>query len=537
MIISKCPCCHEAVTIPNAPRESRARCPLCREEYTLAEALERCPPELELLDVPDTADDGFGGYPLAAAGISGVDKGGFESDNAPSSFDFSESPAPGGASAAATVSAKASPAAKTSTRSAARRPRSKGKNPVIEIVKVVGGGALGLFIAQMLLWWLPFNLSTNQRDPTSLGRNIGRYVPWLVPAQVRGDDEPAAASAADGGGRISDKDAAALKDDSVWGQAAREQARSEKAGGRAASRNNAQGGRGGRGNQQAKNNGAGNKPTTNTGLNGAALPDLAVLPESSQDPSASSQDDPFGEEESLLDPENLVDPELIDVEVPSPTKPDSPAGTSKPSGRTSGWKTPGKRTEADVAQAFQQASQANQAYDSAPEDTPNAEKIALANNLYASLAQLGVVLGHVDQNRLQSLTPHLKDLNEFLTSLGENKYNGLSYLASNWLSNDNRANQGVVLVGTVQAVEPIGGDYYRSRISLSGDKNVEVIGWVAPQAEFGPGARVLILGAIVDDAGDKLIGFSGSGGQAICGSFSQVLAPATADDAPDPPAN
>jgi hypothetical protein len=489
---------------------------------------------LELLDVPETADDGFGGIPLAPVGVSGIDEGGFDSEEAPSSFDFSESPAPGGASATAT----ASPAPRTSATSAARRPRPKGKNPAIEIVKVVGGGALGLFIAQMLLWWLPFNLSTNQRDPTSLGRNIAPYVPWLVPAQVRGDDKPAAASAADGGSQISDKDAAALKDDSVWGQAAREQARSEKGGGRAPSRNNAQGGRRGRGNQQAKNDGAGaDKPTTNTGLNGAALPDLAVLPESSQDPSGNSQNDPFGEQENLLDSENLVDPELIDVEVPSPTTPKSPPETSKPSPRTSGFKMPGNRTEADVAKALAQARQANQAYDSAPEDTPNAEKIALANNLYASLAQLGVVLGHVDQKRLQSVAPHLKELNEFLTSLGENKYNGLSYLASNWLSNDNRANQGVVLVGTVQAVEPIGEDYYRSRISLSGDKNVEVIGWVAPQADFAPGAKVLILGAIVDDAGDKLIGFPGSGGQAICGSFSQVLAPATADNASDPDAN
>ncbi|MEQ8785505.1 MAG: hypothetical protein RIC55_04370 [Pirellulaceae bacterium] len=549
MIVSKCPYCREAVTIPDAPRQSRARCPLCMEQYTLAEALERCPPVLELIDAPSDSDDGFvGGYPLAAAG-AGFDSA-YDADDAPPSFDFAEDPAPGGVATATAAKSTGKPSSASSTASAAtsvpRRPRKKAKNPAIEIAKVVVGGVLGLSIAQLLLWWLPFNLNTGQRDPTSLGRNIGPYVPWIVPAQVRGV-EPAEANAGQGSGE--DKDAKALQDDSVWGQAARDQRQREQNGGRPPRQNNNQGrqgaGNGNKGGGQPNRNKppAGNPSannTSNTGLGGIELPGVAVLP---GDPLGGGES-PFGKEENLLDPEILVDPEAVDPEAVDPkagaTTPKPPKGGGKPTRRTSGWKSPGKRTADDVAAAIEAARSANEAYDSAPSDAPAAQRIGLANALYASLAELGLVLGHIDPQELPTVQPHVGQLNEFLTSLGDNKFNGLSYLASKWLADSDRANNGVALVGTIESIEPIEGDYYRTRLK-TGDNTTQIVGWVSPQTEFRPGARVLVLGVIVDSPVEKLIAFNGSPTQVVCGSFSQVLKAAPKDDTPegesDPEAN
>lgn len=548
MIVSKCPSCRESVTVPDASRQARVRCPLCQDEYTLAEVFERCPPLLELLDAPaETAEEGFaGGFALGGevgdevVGVPAADDTFEATDDlaAAPSFDFGEAPAP--------AAGPADAAKTTSTRPVSRRPRAKGKNPAIEIVKVVVGGAFGLFIAQMLLWWLPFDLNKGQRDPTSLGANIGPYVPWLVPASVRGAAESNPPEAAG-----NDNDGPPPPDDSVWGDAAREQEARQSNQGRPAKNQggNRQGGRpknnrpSAPGNQpldlpdadSVANNdpGAGNTPAQPGDLPGAVTLPADDLP----DPLGGQQPDLLGAGGELpLPTEGAFDPEADDARPTTPPADEktSNEGATKPAPQTSGFKARPKQSPDDLVAAIDAAQAANSAYD--------AERgLELANRLYASLSALGQVMGHVSPGDQAKLVPQLVRLNEWLSSLDRNKYNGLGTLAAGWLTDENRGNNGVALVGTVLALEPLDGDYYQSRIKLANsEKTVNVVGWVKPPADFQVGARVLILGEIVDAPAEKLIGFPGSDAEVVCGAYSQVLGPAEPpleESSTDPEAN
>ena len=53
MLTASCPKCAKQVTVPHAARpESRVRCPLCAEEYSLESIFADLPPLLVLLDAP-----------------------------------------------------------------------------------------------------------------------------------------------------------------------------------------------------------------------------------------------------------------------------------------------------------------------------------------------------------------------------------------------------------------------------------------------------------------------------------------------------
>jgi hypothetical protein len=58
------------------------------------------------------------------------------------------------------------------------------------MVQIILGGVAGVVLAQVILWWIPLNLSVANRDLTGFGRKYGGYVPFLVPASVRGAADP-----------------------------------------------------------------------------------------------------------------------------------------------------------------------------------------------------------------------------------------------------------------------------------------------------------------------------------------------------------
>jgi hypothetical protein len=147
--------------------------------------------------------------------------------------------------------------------------------------------------------------------------------------------------------------------------------------------------------------------------------------------------------------------------------------------------------------------------------------------MYASLAEIGNVLRGVDMKQKTELAPHLSTLGELLASLGPHKHAGISKLAETWLKNRERANDGIALTGVLKSIEPLEGDYYLCHIEL-GDTGatVPVLGWIAPQAGVRPGAKVLVLGVILEDPSDSLIGYPGSAEETVCGLFLRILAPA-----------
>jgi len=162
MAIVRCPRCRDEVTVP-AQATSRAlvRCPLCLEQYLLAEALANAPPLLVIIggevaqsaisDEPVVGHD----YQLAAAAVSSPDNH-------------------WGHAVAATLPPR------TATLRTGRRGRSREPNFALMLLSWIGGGALGLALAPLILWWV------FRTDPIELGPTISAYAPWIVPLQFHG---------------------------------------------------------------------------------------------------------------------------------------------------------------------------------------------------------------------------------------------------------------------------------------------------------------------------------------------------------------
>jgi hypothetical protein len=134
--------------------EAMVRCPLCTEEYRLADALAKLPPALIILE--PSLD---GSLSLEA-----------DSDAAPA-FEFEAGSAP------------------VEPRVQVRQPARvrKQKNVIVEFAKIVLGGILGLAIGQVLLWRMPGNWPAHQRDPFQFGQKYGTVFPIsvLAPRLVR----------------------------------------------------------------------------------------------------------------------------------------------------------------------------------------------------------------------------------------------------------------------------------------------------------------------------------------------------------------
>ena len=194
MTIATCPKCQEEVTIPpGAGDQSRVACPLCREEFLLAEVFEDLPPALILLDPPEEAEEAE--EPTSAPLISlETDDEGVEATDETEAAEDSDAPDDADTEAdveedsesLATAEVGAFDFGETAesgdvrTVRSSRRPAKKAENPVLLMVKVIGGGMLAIPLAQLILWWLPGDLS---RDPMNLGPKASQYVPWVVPKE------------------------------------------------------------------------------------------------------------------------------------------------------------------------------------------------------------------------------------------------------------------------------------------------------------------------------------------------------------------
>jgi hypothetical protein len=154
MTIVRCPRCRDEVTMPaKAPLTALVRCPLCYEKYLLSEAAAQLPPTLIMVvselepkaAEPQTANDA----PDAGEYRLGEIQGGLIDTQA--SF-------------------------RPPVRLPQRLPR-KEKNALVELVKIVGGGILGLGLGILVLWW------ALRQDPLELGPVVSGYAPWIVPVR------------------------------------------------------------------------------------------------------------------------------------------------------------------------------------------------------------------------------------------------------------------------------------------------------------------------------------------------------------------
>lgn len=163
MFIASCPECGDSLTFPGGVAlSSRCRCPLCTETFTLEECLSELPPMAEVLD-GEVGGSGFS----PAYGASGTALA-----TAPR-MATAASPRAGSATAPSRAGGGRAPARK-----------SKGGNPILQMAQIVVGGAVGVGLAVLIIWW---GLG---KDPFNLAPTVAQYAPFLVPAKFQAAELP-----------------------------------------------------------------------------------------------------------------------------------------------------------------------------------------------------------------------------------------------------------------------------------------------------------------------------------------------------------
>jgi len=519
------------------------RCPLCREQYRLEEALDQLPPELMLVDGGYDDDEGE----LVGAGVGASDYQVAGEYGGSSSFDRGMGSAdsvfstggPGG-----TALADTGVAAPTPRLTGAARPKRKEKSAVAEIIKVVLGGVVGLTAGMLILWWVA------GRDPLELGPKVAEYAPWIVPAQFHGKGGPAKPDANSTADTSGSNTIAANPNPTPNSNPP---APTPNTGNgfnppgvdlEAATKNfnpndpsNPPAGNGGA--FSAPNDPlASNDPLTDPGADPAGLtidplpaldgdkpempaegndplssldtpPDLSPAADPPAPPATETTEPPAADPASppATDPANTTP-------VPDPFAPTTPAPMPEPPATESPANEPPQPAEevaasaAEIEEAVGQATAAREAFDNS-KGQPPAERQQLAIEMYAQAAEAGPLLaGAPTDNADYAAT--VEKANAELTALGApSRHNALNFLTTKRLDTPDEG-EGVLLVGTVKDFKSVG-SLYETTFELAGrdPRIVFVVTEANPQDQFKVGDKAAIVGRIVRDVKKDLPKYGG----------------------------
>lgn len=171
MTVSTCPICKEPVRVPNSSVNTRLHCPLCNGEFHSGQLEELLPTELPELDIVD------------AAPIKASDKKRpllAELQYVPPKQETQRTARD--ADIVAVTTPRVSKSLSKNKRARERIVPSNDLRLGREIVKIGLGGLAGLFIAQLILWWLPGDM---KRDPLNLAKQLPESVAFLAPESLR----------------------------------------------------------------------------------------------------------------------------------------------------------------------------------------------------------------------------------------------------------------------------------------------------------------------------------------------------------------
>lgn len=537
MTTANCPHCDEQVRVPAmVSSDATVKCPLCQEEYSLANALCLLPPELIVVDdmIPPQVDDvdaGTSWEELAEAEDEKTAASEFvfasaESPTTSPGFDFE-----GGASASIA----------TPVRASARRHKPKG-SPVKSIVSIVLGGLLAFPIAQLILWYLPGDL---KRD-FGAGPVVAQYVPAIVPAKFRGKGR----ARGDGDSGIleskSSEDAGGDTGEFAFdGNESSEYSGGPQFGGGPAtsgtdqSDNNTQEATdsvnveqsdpfGGAGQQDPFGSTEQQDPFGSTEQQDPfELPEMADSggePERAESPGIELPDIPIAPLTLSADDPVPVDPPKIDDdnEATTPTESEaSPAGGGEvetvPVGTV---KDAPAYTSVDVSDAFSKAVAASVDWDTESTASPK-----LRQSFYQAMSHLGEVLAYSDQ-QAEDIADQLRETRRLLTEVGKHptKLQTIDMVEGKWVEagNARRGTNGICIHGSVASIKQQG-DLFEAVIQHE-EWQVPVITRDEMFAELEEGKKVLLLGAILEDPGETLAGYQGDAEVVILNGLCAAIA-------------
>ena len=475
MTIVHCPRCRDEVTVPaKATPRALVRCPLCLEEYLLAEALAEMPPAL--LIVGDEMDEEpaliGAGAAAAEAGRGYGEAGGFGGGV----FDSS---APAGAAVTP---------ARTAVKAGAR-PRRKEKSALGEMVKIVLGGVVGLSIGLLVLWW------GLRKDPLKLGPRVSPYAPWIVPAEFRHTPTEAGTTAQNNATSNSNNL-------NVPGPAADG---SFQAAPQASVATNTDKGTSGNSLQTLPDPLIGEpgpiNPVAPASIDVPSLDPAPTTPESNPPATATSENGntkPATPPPSSVDFTNL----LPDGDTPPPTPETNPQPPVEPVPET-----PPAATAAELATAVQAANDALAAVE-AGKNEPKEVRQQLFTDLYLAVADAGRILSHLDPADADVADP-LAQLKRFHAELAAQpgKVSAFGHLGRTHLP-ERKAGEGFAVAGNVIEYR-VAGSVFETTLDAGSGVQVLLVSPGNPQDFCEIGDQLLVTGRIVEDPAKNIRGYDG----------------------------
>ncbi len=506
MTIASCPRCRESVLLPaTASRRASVRCPLCLEEFLLAEVIDSLPPVLQVIDDPDAGSgpaeriDTAGAYGLLAEGAESA-------SSAAPAFSIDR-----------VRDSTATPAAPSARRrSGPARPQKKKKSAAAEVIKIVLGGVAGLLIAQSLLWWMPWQ--DLRRDPFDIGPTVARYAPWLVPAKFHGKSGVSAPPVDGTQGGTSQGLASGSSDLSPSGLPQRSFESVDVQDLSPAS-----------GTAQKKPptpKKRPNEPAQEPQDELAAEPPLdlgaptAVLPPTTE-PAGPIQDlldldAPMPESGDLeTDPATEMESDPLPVEPASQPSPE-PNGPAEAKLRR--FTTAPQFSQDELTVALQEA---KPAFDSlAIADTDEAVNLVKQN--YRNFTKLAEIVASAEELEEEE---ERQQASRLLLSLVEKSdvIPLLSRAGAAWFgAGERRTSNGILVVGVVQQTTQHG-ELYRTELVLSDEKTIAVYGDTDRSDTIHEGDQVLVVGTVVEQPNDRLVGYTGQDQAIVWGPFVRVV--------------
>ncbi len=500
MQISACPKCERPVTIPgDAQKSATMRCPMCEQEFALSDmvALEDLPPMLVVVGgietpVDDSTDasgssDSSDDNPLGFMTEGSVDAGdvviGQDADAKSSDgvIDTGQTPVDTGASFAFgddsdDQDSKASSSdgitasiSSSSSVSPSGRPRRKQKSMAVEMLKVAGGGVVGLSLAILILWW------GMSRDPFDLAPNLPEFMAVLAPEHLRNPDSE------------DDADDPGSSDES---ESTFKEVPESSSGLGDTFRSNQGGNSGKRGNK-------GKSPDeTRTKTVPEDTPDVNPFPGQEELDLTGIDDGPDLE----IDP--LATPDLEPIEKLEPA----------------GFRNAPEVTQIELGEHLKPAHQAfgnvGEALDTSNDRTED-ERREIIRAVFDAFSSLGEPLCFIDpdgkgfEGRLDLIR---KDANEMLQSARLSKFIGI--LGGKHLEAE-RESQGIIICGKVASIESEGRLFRADLELLHNGQIVPIYSVGNPTRQTGIDETVIVLGTIVEKPTEKLVGYEGEKKQVI----------------------
>lgn len=548
MTTVSCPKCNDQVSVPSsAPRSARVRCPLCQEEYDLADALAQLPPALIIVSA-EVAED-----PVLAA-VGGMDAAtgshiGSEMDHGfgghlegGSSKEFSAGLLDGGPSRESLVSAP-SPSFRS-----APRPKRQEKSMVGELVKIVLGGVVGIGLAILILWWAA-------GVDLGLAPTIAKvsWMKWILPPKFQNaagkipgnNDEVNGGLSPDSGEGKSTKTPkpGKLGSDPRFSEAMKNSKEpkasfgsTDSSGGKTPEKD------------PFDTSDPFAPPTKGLGDEGELKIDspLGTEPKSSTKKpkgispkpiETTSIDDPFSlpasstEKPAPAKPVEPTDPteekpaekptEKPKVEKPAEEPKEEKPTTEKPAEPT---ETPAKEDSAaaNLGAGIDAANTAAKAFDATDAADKEARKTAVVT-LYEAYAGLGRTVEKINLEDADN-AEQLPALRETLAQAANEpvKLNSIGALAARKLDAED-GDPGILLAGTVKDLKAAGG-HFETTLELVRDKRmVTVISAKNPQDSYQIEDQILILGSIIRNPKENLAGYKGKEAVVVKSGHAMVV--------------